>query len=147
MARHSTDGRPRGRSRLFREIACTLTAGDLKQRQGQWKRLGERAGVGAGGTADGLQLVFCATPGVEAELERLAALERECCGFATWSVQRRGGELVLAVSGDSEEGIAAVQEMFNELAASIGAAGQPVVGRAVGRDGESASGESHGLRP
>jgi hypothetical protein len=92
--------------------ACSLTADDLRQRQNRWQRLAERAGADTRITADGLQLVFRAAPGIEAELEQLAALERDCCSFATWSIQKRGNQLVLAVSAVSEEGIAAVQAMF-----------------------------------
>ena len=66
-------------------------------------------------TDRGLRLLLPNAPGVEAELHRLADLERECCAFADWSVHPRREQLVLEVTADGEEGIAAVQAMFDDL--------------------------------
>jgi hypothetical protein len=126
----------RGR-RLSPAVACSLSARDLSHRHDRWHRLGERAGAATLITADGLQLVFHAAPGIEAELEQLAALERDCCSFATWSIQKRGNQLVLAVSAANGEGIAAVQAMFKTFATSIAAAGKPTGGHSVVRRGPS----------
>jgi hypothetical protein len=123
------------------EVACSLTTGELSQRQDRWQWLGEHADADTLSTADGVQLVFDAAPGVEAELEQLVALERDCCGFATWSVQTRGDQLVLTVTAKSEEGIAAVQGMFNKLATSIAAARTPSGARSAAGCGRSAYGE------
>jgi hypothetical protein len=62
-----------------------------------------------------LRLLFRDGPDVEDELQQLATLERDCCAFADWSVRVRGEEVVLDITGASEEGIAAVQAMFTDL--------------------------------
>jgi hypothetical protein len=93
-------------------IACSLTQADLAKRQRRWLRLGERACTDGVINDNGLRLVFRAGLAIESELRELAALERDCCAFAEWSVHNNGDELVVDVRGDSSEEIAAVQAMF-----------------------------------
>ena len=64
-------------------IACTLTTGGRSDRREQWRRLGELGSGRVVETPTGLHLVFRASNTVEQELHTLAALERECCAFAT----------------------------------------------------------------
>jgi hypothetical protein len=59
-------------------------------------------------------LVFGPADGVEAELAELVRLERECCAFAEWRIDRRGDELVLDVSANDATGAKAIQTMFAE---------------------------------
>jgi hypothetical protein len=96
-------------------VACSLGQSDLAERARRWSELAERALTGVSPTERGLRLTFAAAPGAGNELEALAAAERECCAFATWSVRAADGELVLEVSGDSPEAITAVQAMFATL--------------------------------
>jgi hypothetical protein len=100
-------------------IACSLAETDLANRQDRWLQLWHRAGVNAVTTSNGLQLLFRAAPGVEAELHQLAELERDCCAFADWSVQVRANELVLDVTAPTEEGITGVQAMFGKLRSNV----------------------------
>jgi hypothetical protein len=97
-------------------IACSLDQKGLADRRERWLRLWARAGVDIIPTDSGLQLRFEHTPGVEQELGRLAALERQCCGFADWSVYRADELVMLEVSADSVEGVAAVHVMFEATA-------------------------------
>jgi hypothetical protein len=83
---------------------------------------GERGAVDVDTTANGLRLIFRA-PGVEDEVRQLAELERDCCAFAYWSVHHRGEKLVLDVTADGDEGIAAVHGMFNTLRSALAATG------------------------
>jgi hypothetical protein len=96
-------------------VACSLGQADLAGRADRWRALAARALSRVSLTPRGLRLVFGAVPGVAADLEELAALERDCCEFATWSVRAHGSELTLEVSGDSEEAVTAVQSMFTAL--------------------------------
>ncbi len=96
-------------------VACSLGQDDLAGRAERWRSLAARALVRASRTERGMRLVFDSGPGVADELEALAALERDCCAFATWSVRADGGELALEVSGGSETAAAAVQSMFAAL--------------------------------
>jgi hypothetical protein len=96
-------------------IACSLGRDDLAARQVRWHQLGAHAALEVVSTERGLRLVFRRDPGVEAELRELAALERECCAFADWTVSAADGSVMLEVSGASEEAIAAVQAMLGSM--------------------------------
>jgi hypothetical protein len=98
-----------------RPVACSLEHADQARRAQRWDDLAARALSRSSRTPHGLRLVFGAGPGVADELQALVALERECCGFATWSVRAGGGQLALEVSGDSEAAITAVQALFTSL--------------------------------
>jgi hypothetical protein len=93
-------------------VACSLGQSDRARRAERWKALAATVIPHASQTRRGLRLAFPDDPGVAGELQELAALERVCCTFATWSVSRADGHVVLEVSGDSEEAVAAVQAMF-----------------------------------
>jgi hypothetical protein len=97
-------------------VACSLRPGDLSGRAARWRALTARALLQASRTEGGLRLVFRALPEVAGELSALAALERECCPFAAWSVHQSEGELTLEVSGQGAQAIAAVQSLFCALA-------------------------------
>jgi hypothetical protein len=73
-------------------------------------------------TKHGLRLAFRAVSGVEAELHALVALERDCCGFANWSVRTDGDRLLLDVSAQGDVAVAAVQGMFGGLRSAHAAA-------------------------
>jgi hypothetical protein len=103
-------------------VACTLSQQDLKQRATRWQALARRAGQQVSRTDRGVRLTFSAGPGVAAELDELAELERDCCAFASWSVTSAGDRLVLDVSADGEIAVAAVQAMFDSLPLPAGSA-------------------------
>lgn len=95
-------------------IACTLTAANLAEQAGRWKRLAARAMTGRAQTADGLRLSFRTGPGVEQELRELAAVETECCGWATWTVEPTAHQVVLDVRS-AGDGVATLHSMFTGL--------------------------------
>jgi hypothetical protein len=97
-------------------IACSLERDDLAQRQRRWAELAGRAIIDVARTGDGLRLRFRGEAGVEAELRELAALERDCCGFAEWMVAGDGDTWVMDISGAGQEAVAQVHEMFANLA-------------------------------
>jgi hypothetical protein len=101
-------------------IACSLGAGDLAERVERWQVLGRLAGAEVARTTRGLRVSFAAGPAAGAELAELAALERDCCAFATWSVSEHGERLVLEVSAITEDGVPAVQAMFAGLGQGAG---------------------------
>ena len=80
----------------------------MSERRQRWHTLAERAFVYRTETRDGLRLVFRDDAGVARELRELAALERECCAFAEWSVSGA----VLDVTATTAEGTAALHGMF-----------------------------------
>ncbi len=92
-------------------VACTLNGEAMGERQRRWQALAARAFVERIETDRGLRLVFHSETGVEVELHEPAALERDCCAFADWTVDGA----VLEISGHSDEGVAAVKAMFRTL--------------------------------
>jgi hypothetical protein len=90
-------------------VACTLTAAGLADQTRRWERLMARAMTERAETADGLRMSF--RPEAEDELRDLVAVETGCCAWATWTVERDAGTLVLDVRS-SAEGVAALHGMF-----------------------------------
>jgi hypothetical protein len=93
-------------------IACSLEQEELLQRRARWQALRTQAGIETAHIECGLRITFRARADVAEELEALVALERECCAFADWLVRHSDGKLVLEITGDGVETIAAVQAMF-----------------------------------
>jgi len=96
-------------------IACTLDDYNRGTRRERWVALASRALIGIETTERGLRLVFATESGVEQELLELAALERDCCAFATWAVTTTGNRIALDIAGRSADAIPAVQGMFVPL--------------------------------
>jgi hypothetical protein len=94
-------------------VACALAPSDLRGRRERWLRLSHHALLEKEPIQAGVLLRFQRLEGVEAELRELAALERDCCSFATWSVTGEATELHLQVAAEGE-GIAAVRALFDE---------------------------------
>jgi hypothetical protein len=95
--------------------ACSLEQDDLSERRLRWRALADRSIIDVVPSEHGLRLRFRPESGVEAELRKLAALERGCCSFADWTVAAVSEAIVLDVHGGSAESVAAVQGMFTSL--------------------------------
>jgi hypothetical protein len=93
-------------------IACSLSGEDLPERRRRWLALTDRALAGRTVTPAGIRLTFRADEGVEDELRVLAALERECCGFAGFDVVASGDQVTLDVTSTGD-GVTAVRELFS----------------------------------
>src|SRR5579885_1486143 len=88
--------------------ACTLDRDALEARRSRWHALAACALARIEETETGLRLRFT---GGAAELAALTALERQCCAFATWTVEGT----TLAVDGSTPEAVPAVHGMFRSL--------------------------------
>jgi hypothetical protein len=95
-------------------VACSLNKAEMTERGARWRDLAG-ALVERTPSERGQRLVFRREAGIEDELRKLAELEQECCDFAEWAVSADDGEVVLNVSGSTDEGVAAVQAMFRSL--------------------------------
>lgn len=107
---------PDGRGLL--PLACTLGPDDGPARLRRWQRLYE-TGDPLVRTAEGvLEVSFRPGPGIRAELESLAAAERDCCAFVAWSVTDEGREAVLRVTAPPGQpgALAPVLAVFETLA-------------------------------
>jgi hypothetical protein len=96
-------------------VACSLSQADLAGRSARWRELARSALQQASRTPRGQRLTFSANQEAADELEELAALERQCCPFATWSVHSADGHLILDISATGPEGVGAVHAMFADL--------------------------------
>jgi hypothetical protein len=94
-------------------VACTLSDTDLKTQRERWINIGTHFGIAREKTDDGLQLTFKDHPAVEQELHALVAVENGCCSWASWSVEREEGVLVMAARSKGE-GISTLHGMFKE---------------------------------
>jgi hypothetical protein len=83
-------------------IACALIGPAQRQRHGEWAALGRRALIARAAHPNGIRLRYCETGTTQAELERLIALEAECCTFLSFDLARAGEDRVLTVTGPSE---------------------------------------------
>ena len=102
-----------GGSELAELVACTLSDTNLKTQRDRWITVGTNFGISRGKTDDGLRLAFTDHPAVEQELRALVALENDCCSWASWSVEREEGVLVMAARSKGE-GVATLHGMFTE---------------------------------
>lgn len=92
-------------------VACTLSETDLKTQRERWINVGTNFGIARKQTDDGLQLTFKDHPAVEQELHALVAVENDCCSWASWSLDRENGILVV-VARSKGEGISTLHGMF-----------------------------------
>jgi hypothetical protein len=97
------------------DTACTLSTAGLAAQRERWMRLIAASGAGREQTPAGLLLRFRPDAGVAAELERLAAVERGCCAWATWTVAASADAITLTVASTGD-GVAALHGMFAEAA-------------------------------
>ena len=89
---------------------CSLDDAALEVRRAAWVALDAHR-LDARPLPDGFAVTYRGGAGVAEELDRLAAAEGGCCGFATWTVAREGDQLVLSVTGP-DPGISELRRAF-----------------------------------
>jgi len=111
-------------------VACTLGLEDGAERMRRWKQLGERATPTARRIGRELEVRFQPGPGVQEELEALAAAEAQCCAFVAWTVLLDGGQPVLRVTApeDRPEDIESIASAFPLARSARGAVGGSFTG-------------------
>ncbi len=90
-------------------VACTLTPASLAAQGERWHRLMAWAMTERVKTAEGLRVRFRLE--AEEELRALVAVETDCCSWATWTVGRNAGTIVLDVRSTAV-GVATLAGMF-----------------------------------
>lgn len=83
-------------------IACTLEAGEGRDRLAGWDSVWGRHGRGIEQDAGCVTLRFRDDDGVAAELDHLVESERSCCPFLGWQLAHSDGELVVRITGDDD---------------------------------------------
>jgi MerR family copper efflux transcriptional regulator len=95
-------------------VACALTPADLAAQATRWRQLAAQAMTERTETGYGLRITFRRGPGVADELARLAAVENQCCPWATWTVETGTQRTVLDVRSTGD-GITTLHTMFTGL--------------------------------
>lgn len=80
-------------------IACTLSASDLKDREGAWKKVLGSGLVQRHPVPGGIRLH--PAPGVAAALIELVDLERECCAWIHFEISD-GSIVTMTADGDGD---------------------------------------------
>ncbi|KAA1428777.1 hypothetical protein [Nocardioides antri] len=95
-------------------VACDLTPDDGQERLRRWQRLVQLGRATAALQGELLAVRFHAEPGVKEELEALAAAERRCCSYLTWTVASQADSVTLLVTADSArpEDVAHIATLF-----------------------------------
>ena len=96
-------------------VACTLTATAAEERAQEFRELAARALIGRTRNGLELELRFAALEGVPAQVESLAARERECCAFLSIDVENSGDEVTLRLT--APEGAGETLDLFASSAA------------------------------
>src|SRR5436305_1658214 len=78
-------------------LACTLSTADLATRVAEWKAIDGLALIGRDEAGGSVTSTYRAAPETRAELARLVAAERGCCGTADWSLREEGDKLRVTV--------------------------------------------------
>ena len=79
------------------DLACSLTDGELSQRRDEWRAL-EAALVDRSERDGVVETAYRASPEVRERLERLLALERQCCAGARWDLREDGALLRMSIT-------------------------------------------------
>ena len=91
-------------------IACTLNAAELRERRALARsRLAPHL-LGSERTPSGVTFTFARTDALLSELEGFVELERQCCGFLSFTLTPEKDTLSLGIEGAPEA--AATIEMF-----------------------------------
>jgi hypothetical protein len=83
-------------------IVCTLNPAQLRDRVAVIDSLASDALLGQDEIAGGVRSRLRDTPDVEARVRELVAAESSCCGFLSFGLSRRDGELWLEITGAPE---------------------------------------------
>lgn len=83
-------------------ISCELSPEALADRRVSWETV-DVAVEARTRTAQGFTIRYRNLTGIEDAVNRLAAAERECCGWATWDVEPSGDSVLLKVAGPPEQ--------------------------------------------
>jgi len=88
-------------SQQRKAVACHLAGEDMADREQEWRALGASALRARTVTPTGLRLEFDAGRETAHALIDLLAAERECCGWASWSLTSTASAVVIEVEAEN----------------------------------------------
>lgn len=95
-------------------IACSLSAGDLKQRLAAIAEIGKESLIDQATERGQHLLRFRSDAATRKRLEEIVAAEAECCSFLVVALEERDGDLILSIAAP-EDG----QPVADELGAAF----------------------------
>lgn len=96
-------------------VACTLNAAEFRERRALARsRLAPHL-LGSEGTPSGVTFLFPRTDALLSELEGFVELERQCCGFLTFTLAPDKDTLSLGIEG-APEAAATIEMIARALA-------------------------------
>ena len=93
-------------------VACTLPAPELRRRGRDWQAVIDDALVEKVPVAGGVRLTFRPERSVVDDLVRLVHAERDCCGWASWTLTSTAEAAVLDVTAEGERAAQTVRSLF-----------------------------------
>jgi hypothetical protein len=99
-----------------KDLVCTLTAADYRDRETAWLKLGNYLKASAD-VPGGLSFFFAPTRGLKDSLRELVRLESECCAWMTFVMSESPEGIRLLITSNGEDGERAVRETFAPLRA------------------------------
>jgi hypothetical protein len=106
--------RGRGAREVELPVACALGVGEGAERMGRWRALAQKAPPRAQRTDNRLEVRWQLDADGAVELDLLAAAERECCSFLSWTVTGVDTDTILTVTADPNrpDDVASVAALF-----------------------------------
>ena len=96
-----------------KDLACSLGPEEFRRRLGIIRELTRRALRKR--DRDGLRLKLAYDAGAETEVRELVAMERQCCGFLDFQMDREDGRFLVTITAPPEA-LASVEQIFSEFA-------------------------------
>lgn len=94
-------------------ISCSLAGESMTDREQQWRAVGAAALRARAFTPTGLRLEFEAGRETAHALIDLLAAERDCCGWASWSLTSTAASTVIEVEAE-EQAVPVLHAMFGK---------------------------------
>jgi hypothetical protein len=104
-----------------KNLVCSLTAADYRDRESAWLKLGHYVSASAA-IPGGLSFTFAATRGLQDSLTDLVRLEAQCCSWMSFAMWESPDGIKLSITSDGEDGERGVRETFALLVRSSGRA-------------------------
>lgn len=98
------------------EIACTLTDAQFRERRVLIRKTVLAHVVKRHRNKSGITLTFPCEDAIRSQVENFVDLERQCCGFLTFTLSPQGGDLELLIEAPE-----AGQQMLDQLADAVSA--------------------------
>lgn len=94
------------------EVACSLGATELVDRQQEWRSVLEDNTLESLKTKSGAKLRLRFTPATLDAVEKLVEAEKDCCPWINWSIVTSDNVISLEASAETEEGALTLAGMF-----------------------------------